>query len=113
MAHTVQIGDYDGNAFKIRVNMDLVGSDGTWLTLDYGYIRYSSGVAWRIKYDHDLTSGGLQLLGPNGKYGIQLDDWAPRWIAAGHLPNDRGDGNALQPWVLKLKPGKITWALVD
>ena len=113
MALIVQIGDYDGNAFKIRVDVDLVGFGGSWRAIDYGYIRYSNGKIERFSYTYDLLNIMVRLSGPDGKYGVQLDDWAPQWMGAGHLVNVQGEGIVKQPWVLKLKPGKITWARVD
>ena len=108
--YTVEIGDEEGNSFRISVSaITTFGArfDGSWRTIDKGYIRYNSGVAWKEKSNGDLTVMHLLLIGNDNTWGISLNDFNDIWGA-----NDEGTGIILQPWVLNFTSGRISWALV-
>jgi hypothetical protein len=111
--HTVEIGDVAGNSFKISVNIGYTGvhTEGSWRSLDKGWIRYNSGIAKKYQVDGTISEADLRLFGTDGfdgGYGIVLY----KWDDIGGT-NDQGTGMLYQPWVLNAKPGKISWALVE
>ncbi len=116
--HTVEIGDKRGRSFKMEVSTPSVWTrlknnafDGSWRTIDKGYIKINSGDARRYYSGDDATTANLHLREPGGDdttTGIILykyDDWSGT--------NDEGRGFIVQSWVLNIDPGEVTWALAD
>lgn len=107
MKHTFEIGDGEGNSFKILVEMPFHRwTKGSWRTLDKGYIRYNSGETQPSK-GFGGNDDDLFLLSKNGYWGLRLDDVQDFWGL-----NDQGKGELIEPWVLIMKPGTISWSLV-
>ena len=111
--HTVEIGDDNGNSFKITVDISYSGvhTEGSWRSLDKGSIKYNSGKSKKEQTAGTITGADLCLFGMDGinaGWGIRLDEWDD----IGGV-NDQGTGTLVQAWVLDAKPGKISWALVD
>ena len=112
--HTVEIGDDEGNSFKISINIGYIGisTEGSWRSMDKGWIRYNSGLSKKQR-TNGWNPGETNLflyqsegtaIGP----GIRLDKWDDLTGV-----NDQGTGEIAQPWVTGAKPGKISWALVE
>ena len=111
--HIVELGDNDGNSFKISINIGYSGvnTEGSWRVLDKGSIRFNSGVAKKSMTKGTLTGADLYLYGTDGfgaGWGIRFDAWDD----IGGV-NDEGTGQLMQAWVLNEKPGKVSWALAD
>lgn len=90
---------------------------GDWQTLDEGFIIHRSGKArWRLSDNGDLTTLDLLILGAKGiraydnqdLFGMQLFEYED--IVG---PNAEGEGFVIQPWVINLTPGRISWKLVN
>ena len=107
--HIVEIGDEYGKSFKVSVEIDYVGvrREGTWRALDKGFIRYNSGRAKKQQIDGTITTTELVLVSFENTWGIRFDIWDDIWGV-----KDQGKGVILQPWVLGIDPGPISWALV-
>jgi hypothetical protein len=111
--YTVEIGDDEGKSFKISVSITTTfsgRSTGSWRTLDKGFIRYNSGTA----YNQVPDSGGgptdrdvILVATDDEHWGIKLGLFHD-WVGA----NDQGSGQIVQPWVLSIKAGTISWVLV-
>lgn len=132
----VEIKDKNGNTFRMKFSLPtskrlLVKSvkvlkqtlthggwfggsvAGDWKTLDEGFIRFRSGKT-RTRYSEngDLTTSDLIILGPEGiktfdgqdLFGMQLFKYED--ILS---PNSKGEGIVIQPWVINLTPGRISW----
>lgn len=104
----VEIGDESGNSFKVSV---LTGFDasapGSWRAIDKGFICVNSG---QTVFDHSngtLTTKHIQFLGGDNCWGLRLNDFEDIFSV-----NKQGTGVVLQPWVLKLKSGRISWTVV-
>lgn len=116
--HTIQISDDDGKTFKIVVSIGLGGSSmGNWRSLDYGRIRYTQGRAEHQNCSDDVItfslSGYLNDMvlfdSPQSqKYGLRLNEYSNIFGI-----KDQGMGYVWQPWVLDLKPSRISWVLID
>jgi hypothetical protein len=110
--HTVQVGDGSGNSFNMIVDVSFFTGQGSWrVPQDVGYLKYTSGIASEISsgFGGDMT---LYLYGTGGVsagWGIRLDVYESAFSGT----NDAGTGEVVQPWVLQLSPGAISWALAD
>ena len=105
--HIFEIGDSDGNSFRISIEIPFLRfSNGSWRTLDKGYIRYNSGPT-------NPTEGfagdddDLLLVSKEGTWGLRLDDYQDFWGV-----NEQGSGELLQGWSLNMKPGTISWTKI-
>lgn len=109
--YVIQIGDENGGSFKIAVTITTsfsrLSGNGSWRAKANGFIRYNSGEAVREKSSGRLTTNHLLLCGPDGTWGIRLNEFHD-WIGA----NDEGSGVLEQAWSLAITPGRISWALV-
>jgi hypothetical protein len=86
---------------------------GDWEAVDYGWIKYVEGDAWR-HWPSDASgadlfffqSGGRDDDAPKGKrgWGMKLLRYDDNWGT-----NDMGLGEIVQPWCAAIEPGKITW----
>lgn len=86
---------------------------GSWKTVDEGFIRFRSGeTRSRFSGNGDLTTLDLLILGPEGikaydgqdRFGLQLFEYEDFFGA-----NSEGEGFVIQPWVINLTPGRISW----
>lgn len=91
--------------------------EGDWKVLDEGFIRYRSGkTKSRFTENGDLTTSDLLILGPGGiktydgndRFGMQLFEYADVLSS-----NSEGEGFVIQPWVLALTPGRISWRVIS
>lgn len=109
MSYIVEIGNSSGQSFKIKFDLGFWGSsEGTWLTLDKGQIRYNSGWNRKINSHGTLTTMHVLLFNSENMWGIRLNDFTDYAGA-----NDQGNGILLQPWSLVFKPDVISWILID
>ncbi len=107
--HIYEIGDSDGNSFKISIVVPFIhSSGGSWRAIDKGFIRYISGKTNPWGNNTWNNDQNLQLLSSDETSGMQLDIYRDAFGL-----NDEGTGEVVQPWVLSLKPGKITWNLLE
>jgi hypothetical protein len=112
--HTVEIGDDKGNSFRISVNIDYLGvhTEGSWRTIDKGWLRYNSGTAKKYQTDGwTITETNLFLFQP-GEIGSTYEIRFDKWDDYGGV-NDQGTGFMSQNVVINATPGKISWALVE
>lgn len=106
--YVVEIGDGDGKSFKISLSVPFLAyMNGSWRTLDKGYIRYNSGATQVENSTGTLSSQHLYLYQSDNTWGIRLNDF--RDISGA---NDEGTGIIVHPWVLNFSYGRISWALV-
>ena len=107
--YNVEIGDGTGKSFKLKIETVFATKvhDGHWRSIDKGFIRFNSGKAIEVS-DHWYEDSDLKLLDKNDQWGIYLNKFTGRLWA-----NDHGVGKLVQPWVLKAKPGKISWVILD
>ncbi|GEM_PF-2540972 len=86
---------------------------GEWKALDEGFIRFRAGkTKSRFSENGDLTTQDLIILGPEGyktydssdSFGMQLFQFLDFWG-----PNAKGEGILIQPWVVAMTPGRISW----
>ena len=109
--YIVEIGDEKGKSFKISVSVTTtfagVNSQGSWRTIDKGFICFNSGVTKVDDSKGTLTTNHLVLFNSKNEAGIRLNDFHD-WLGA----NDTGTGLIAQPWVLDFTYGRISWALV-
>jgi hypothetical protein len=104
----VEIGDEKGKSFKLEINIGGAGdATGYWRTMDKGFVKYNSGVAQKYG-DGSVFERALFLSETHNTWGIKLYKWCSFWGV-----NDQGTGSVLQPWVLGLEPGSISWVLLD
>ena len=91
--------------------------NGEWKILDEGYIRLRSGkLRTRFSENGDLTTCDLLVLGTDGiktydaqdKFGMQLFQYEDVLGV-----NHEGEGVVIQPWVMALVPGRISWKVVE
>lgn len=109
MSYIVEIGNSSGQSFKIKLEVGFWGkSEGTWLTLDKGQIRFNSG--WNKKQNSHgtLTTMHLLLFNSEDTWGIRLNDFTDLTGA-----NNQGNGILLQSWSLGFQPDAISWILLD
>ena len=112
--HKVEIGDTNGNAAIIFISTpnavgSLYNNQGNWRAIDKGYIRYNDGYIVRNRSDQQSTTSNLVFYTKASTgFGLWFDDYEDIWSV-----NDSGTGSIYTPWCLKLKPGKITWTLLD
>jgi hypothetical protein len=93
--------------------MSNVWHAGDWEVMDYGWIKYVAGDAWRHRPSG--ASGGDLYIAQSGNF----DEDSPKYKSGWGMKllryddqfgtNDMGVGEILQPWCLAIKPGKITW----
>ena len=106
--HIYEIGDSDGNSFKISIVVPFIhSSGGSWRAIGKGFIRYISGKT-EPYYKNMFADEKLHLLSSDGTSGMHLDVYRDAFGL-----NDEGTGQVHQQWVLSLKPGKITWNLLE
>lgn len=108
--YIVEIKDSNDVSFKIAVSIITTYSprkSGSWRAKGDGFICINSGEARKEDSHGTLTTVHLLLCGPNGTWGIRLNDFNDV-IGA----NDEGSGVLQQAWALALTPGKISWKLV-
>jgi hypothetical protein len=105
--YTYDLGDSDGNSFKVSIVVPWAQKDsGSWRSIDKGFIRYSSGSTYPL-HPEWFGDDHLLLFSSDGTWGIQLFKYRD-WSGV----NDQGTGRVLQPWVMTLRPGTISWAIV-
>ncbi len=107
--HIVEVGDEFGKAFQVSVEIDYLGviTEGKWRALDKGFVRYNSGMAKKQPIPGTLTTADLVLMNFNDVWGIKLNLWDDyRGV------KDYGKGVILQPWVIGIDPGPVSWAIV-
>jgi hypothetical protein len=89
---------------------------GEWTAMDEGFIRIRSGkTKTRFSDNGDLTTMDLLILGPEGiktydsndLFGMQLFEYRNFF-----LYNSSGEGVVVQPWVIGLTPGRISWKVI-
>ncbi len=117
--HTIEISDESGKSFKVVVAIGYTGNSiGNWRSLDKGFIRFNNG---RAEYENAGTDSGragyseltvrhlfFYENAQSQTFGLRLNDYAD-WLGV----NDQGMGYLWQPWVLSLKPSRISWVLAD
>ncbi|HRH40326.1 MAG TPA: hypothetical protein PKY82_01685 [Pyrinomonadaceae bacterium] len=119
--HTIQISDDSGQSFQMVVSIGFTGNSiGNWRSLEKGYIRSTQG---RTEYRNsaaDYTHDGNTISQPtvlhllifdnmqSEYYGMRLNDYKDMLGV-----NDQGMGYVWQPFVVNLKPYRISWVLVD
>lgn len=113
MKYKVEISDFPGNSFLIRLTLPFGTGHSTrdnshWRALDAGFIRYRSGGCEAWSSDNTWYGPADLYLCRGEEWGITLYEFSD-WT---HSINDSGTGTILQPWCLTLKPYDITWALV-
>ena len=101
--HNVKVVDSKGHSFTIRIRTVRAGA-AKWRVLDNGFIRYTEGWISGQRRAGTVFHNDKFLLGPNNTWGIAIYDWEDFWSE-----NDAGTGYVVQPWVLALEPGTITW----
>jgi hypothetical protein len=105
--YVVSITDDDDNTVAVAIKfVNAVHNAGTWRALSMGAIRYNSGSTQERKSLGTVTTYHLELVS-HGSWGIRLNDFEDMWSV-----NDEGSGYLVQPWVLSLRPGRISWSLV-
>lgn len=112
MDYIYKLKDSDGKSFRIILDLPIIIFDykapRVWRTKDKGFIRYNSGKA----YFHRLKGTGPDMeiffFNKDRVTGLELYDLLDFWGL-----NDKGTGFLVQTWTLKMKPGKIRWALID
>ncbi len=105
MQHTVEIADTAGTTMQLTITAETLGWGGSWRAITKGMIKHNSGAIGQA--GKSVTGLAAQLLGPDGTYGVQLDNF----ISLGTV-NDQGTGSLLQPWAIGLKPGVIEWSVI-
>ena len=89
---------------------------GEWTAMDEGFIRIRSGkTRTRFSENGDLTTMDLLILGAGGIkaydsdaiFGMQLFEYQNFF-----LYNSDGEGIVVQPWVIGLTPGRISWKVI-
>ncbi|MEZ5426210.1 MAG: hypothetical protein R2747_08100 [Pyrinomonadaceae bacterium] len=114
MMFYVEISDEDGKTFNMEIfhplspfSDPLFTYQGTWRTLDKGFIRYNHGTNKTYKSPGTSFTFDLYLFNLKNTWGIRLNQF-------NHLilgPNMQGSGTVIQPWVLSLRPGFISWRI--
>jgi hypothetical protein len=128
----LKIMDKSGNAFTLDVSTPSAGTKilegitqgitspppviGSWNAIDQGFLRYRFGkTRSRLTQNGDMTTRDLLFLAvdevgintfdkKDEKFGMQLFEYED-WTGV----NNEGEGVVIQPWVLKLIPGRIKW----
>lgn len=107
MRYIVEIGDDRGNSCKLSIVVPLTSPRGSWRSIDKGYICVNSGATVEV-FPEFFGDSNVFLLNTAGVWGIRLDKFG------GYTGvNDEGSGEVVQPWVLSLTPGTISWSLVE
>ncbi len=118
----LKLSDEKGNAFRIKIKSPWRPVDaGSWRTLDKGYICYNSGPTIPILKGGLILPWGpgegdrlgwsrvdLLLFNADETWGVRLNKV---WDFI--VMNDEGKGKILQPWALKIDPGRIAWDRVE
>ena len=138
--HTIEIGDRRGHSFKIHISTPSTGGEliggikgdwdtwtlqstggprsplranmmpGDWRTIDKGFIRYNSGRVLRsTTHDGSIMNIDIYLANLDGTWGMKLFEYESKFGGA----NDEGEGFVIQPWVMGIDEGRISWSLVD
>jgi len=106
--NNVEIKDDRGTKFKIKViSPNDSGKTGTWYSFDKGYIQYNGGTTEYIHASGTFFTSHVHLVNSKPEWGVQLNNFRGLWSA-----NESGEGIILQPWVLAINWGRITWSLV-
>jgi len=105
----VEIGDQKGKSFKMEIHIGGAGdAEGYWRSLDKGFIKYNSGAAEKDSMPGTFAERDLKLIDTQNTWGMKLYRWCDFWGV-----NDQGKGLLLQPWVIGMEPGAISWVLLD
>lgn len=106
--YVVSISDEENNTFTVSLKFDnRTHSEGTWKTLSMGAIRAKTGILALKKSLGTLTTYHLHFV-VGDYWGIRLNDFEDILSV-----NDEGMGYLAQPWVISLKPGRISWSLLS
>jgi hypothetical protein len=104
-----EIGDTKGKSFRIEIKVGGAGDgEGYWRSKDKGYIKINSGKAQKEPVVGTLFERNLLLCDSTDGWGMRLEKYSDLWGG-----NDHGKGIVLQPWVLGLEPGTISWVIID
>jgi hypothetical protein len=120
MHYTVELSDVDGKAVRVRLTLPLrptrpTVDNSTWHVLDEGMIKFRSGgcLEGEVIVIGGPSQRALNLSrGANDAsidIGVQLFDFQN---AKGEI-RGAGNGSIVQSWVVALKEGDLTWAVID
>lgn len=118
MKYVIEISDADGNTCQVKLSLPLFKNhtketNSNWKVLDEGLLKHRSG-SCRIRSStgkrEQFVSGDLYLLDrANSQWGVKLFVF----LDAFNLINDSGGGILVQPWVVSMKSGNISWFFIE
>jgi hypothetical protein len=116
MNYIYEISDDEGTTCRIKISIPFFraytnATNSSWQVLTEGGLRYRSG-SLNAHYEKSTSNSFLRFL--RGKadyweYGMDLYYTSDEY----NLTNSAGTGILYQPWNLSLKPGWISWTLIE
>jgi hypothetical protein len=116
MNYIYEISDDIGTTCQIKISIPFFKAytsptNSSWQVLTEGGLRYRSG-SLNVLYVKSTANQFLRFL--RGKedhweYGLQLYEFTDEY----NLANSAGSGDLYQPWNLNLRPGPISWTLIE